>query len=99
MFSYDSISGYKIHHQRNCGGNRILTWRNGLHAKYGQLKGISNCTKICKNHSDCGGFSHRLLDDVCGLWRKAPLKPYNDTHFNCYEKRNSKFLHCNITQK
>ena len=90
-FLFYSFIDYMIHRNHNCGGNRIVKWSNGSNAKYGQMRGLLNCSEICMNQSDCDGFSHRIFDDVCGLWRKAPFKLHYDKNFDCYLKHRSRF--------
>ena len=92
-FLFLSFIDYTIHRNHNCGGKRVLKWSNGSNAKYGQMRGLLNCSDVCMNQSDCDGFSHRNSDDVCGLWRKSPLKLHYDKNFDCYLKHRSKFWH------
>ena len=98
-FLFYSFIDYTIHPNHNCGGNRIVNWSNGSNAKYGQIRGLLNCSEVCMNQIDCDGFSHRISDDVCGLWRKAPLNLRYDKNFDCYQKYRSKFRHRFLSKK
>ena len=57
------------------------------------MRGLLNCSEMCMNQSDCDGFSHRIFDDVCGLWRKAPFKLHYDKNFDCYLKHRSRGIY------
>ena len=78
---------YFVMNYSSCGGVSIKKWDNGSSSNYGTLKNISNCKETCNMHDECEGFDHRLSTDVCGFWKRAPLRLKWDSKHHCFVKR------------
>ena len=79
---------YEVTNDLHCGGTSIRSWTDGTNTNYANLKGISDCEKMCNIHVECAGFVHETSSDICGHWKRGPLHLSRWTGVTCHKKMN-----------